>query len=109
MPAYVVVDIEVRKPEPYERYKPLSAAAVELYGGRFLVRGGACETLEGDWAPGRFVILEFPSVERAKQWWSSEEYAPARALRQASAGTQMIVVTGVPEAGSPSSLLAPKG
>jgi uncharacterized protein (DUF1330 family) len=58
------------------------------------VRGGKTETLEGDWQPGRFVILEFPSVEKAKQWWTSEEYAPAKALRQANAKTKMIVVEG---------------
>jgi uncharacterized protein (DUF1330 family) len=64
------------------------------YGGRFIVRGGEVETLEGDWAPKRLVIAEFPSVERAKAWWASEEYAAAKALRQATARTQMVVVAG---------------
>jgi uncharacterized protein (DUF1330 family) len=65
------------------------------YGGRFIVRGGATETLEGDWSPQRIVILEFPSVAQAKAWWASAEYAEAKALRQATARTQMIVVEGV--------------
>ncbi len=71
---------------------PPSLAA---YGGRFLVRGGEVETLEGEWSPKRFVIVEFPSVERAKAWWGSEEYAAAKALRQATAHSRMIVVAGV--------------
>ena len=94
MAAYIVVDIEVRDPEAYEEYKPLSADAVSRYGGRFLVRGGACVTLEGSWRPKRFVILEFPSVERAKEWWGSAEYLPAKRIRQTSAETEMIVVEG---------------
>jgi uncharacterized protein (DUF1330 family) len=94
MPAYVVVDIEVRDPVAYEEYKRLSGDAVSRFGGRFLVRGGACETLEGSWRPKRFVILEFPSVERAREWWGSEEYLPARRIRQASAATEMVVVEG---------------
>ncbi len=94
MPAYVVVDIEIQDPAAYEKYKPLSAQAVAAFGGRFLVRGGACETLEGSWQPKRFVILEFPSVERAREWWSSELYRPAKELRQASASTEMVVVEG---------------
>jgi uncharacterized protein (DUF1330 family) len=71
---------------------PPSLAA---YGGKFLVRGGRVETLEGDWSPKRFVMVEFPSVERAKAWWDSAGYAGAKALRQATAKTQMIVVEGV--------------
>ena len=69
--------------------------SLEAYGGRFLVRGGKVETLEGTWAPRRFVIVEFPSLEKAKAWWNSAEYAEAKALRQATAKTQMIVVDGV--------------
>lgn len=94
MPAYVVVDIEVKDSAAYEAYKPLSADAVARFGGRFLVRGGACETLEGSWRPKRVVIMEFPSVARAKEWWSSPEYGPAKQIRQASAATEMIVVEG---------------
>ena len=65
------------------------------YGGRFIVRGGKTETLEGDWAPKRFVVVEFPSVDQAKAWWASPEYAEAKALRQATSETQMIVAEGV--------------
>ncbi|MDQ3919832.1 MAG: DUF1330 domain-containing protein [Acidobacteriota bacterium] len=95
MPAYVVVEIEVLDAERYEDYKRMVPPSLAAYGGKFLVRGGAVETLEGDWSPKRFVIVEFPSVERAKEWWASAEYAEAKALRQATARTQMIVVGGV--------------
>jgi uncharacterized protein (DUF1330 family) len=95
MPAYVVVEIEVLDSERYEDYKRMVPPSLAAYGGRFVVRGGATETLEGDWSPKRLVILEFPSVERAKAWWGSGEYAEAKALRQATARTQMVVVEGV--------------
>ena len=95
MAAYVVVEIEVLDKDRYEHYKQLTPPTLAPYGGRFIVRGGAAETLEGDWSPPRFVIVEFPSIEQAKAWWASAEYAEAKALRQATARTQMIVVAGV--------------
>ena len=79
----------------YEDYKPMVPPTLAQYGGRFIVRGGAAETLEGDWSPGRVVIFEFPSAEQASEWWASDAYAPAIALRQATADTQMILVEGV--------------
>lgn len=94
MPAYVIVEVEINNPDEYEEYKKLTPAAIAAHGGRFVVRGAKTETLEGDWEPQRIVILEFASVEKAKQWWGSEEYAPAKAIRQRSAHTKMIVVEG---------------
>ena len=95
MAAYIVVEVEVQDKERYETYKRMVPPSLAAYGGRFLVRGGEVETLEGEWSPGRVVILEFPSAERAKAWWGSEEYAEAKALRQATAQTRMILVAGV--------------
>ncbi len=95
MSAYVVVEVEVHDATRYEDYKKMVPPSLEPYGGRFMIRGGNVENLEGDWAPKRFVMVEFPSVERAKEWWASAEYAEAKALRQATAKTQMIVVEGV--------------
>jgi uncharacterized protein (DUF1330 family) len=94
MPAYVIAHIDVTDPERYEDYKKLSPVSIEQYGGRFLVRGPQPEVLEGDWQPRRIVILEFPSVQRAREWWASEEYAPAKALRQATSIGSMIVLEG---------------
>ncbi len=95
MPAYVIVDVDVHDPVRYEDYKALTPASLAPYGGRFVVRGGAVETLEGTWTPGRLVVLEFADAARAKAWWASAEYAEAKALRQRIATTQMIVVEGV--------------
>lgn len=95
MSAYVVVDIEVQNPEQYETYKRLAPPSIAQYGGRYIARGGRTDTLEGDWSPTRLVILEFPSLEQAKAWWGSAEYAEAKALRQANARTQMVVVEGL--------------
>jgi uncharacterized protein (DUF1330 family) len=95
MPAYLVVEVAVHDLDRYEKYKSMVPPSLTAYGGRFMVRGGKVETLEGDWAPKRFVMVEFPSLEKAKAWWNSDEYADAKALRQATAKTQMIVVEGV--------------
>ena len=95
MPAYLIVDVEIIDPETYESYKKLVPASVEQYGGRFLVRGGKVETLEGVWSPGRFVILEFPSSDQAKAWYASAEYAQAKELRHKSSQSHMILAEGV--------------
>jgi uncharacterized protein (DUF1330 family) len=94
MPAYIIVEVDIHDPEQYEDYKKLTPGSLQPFGGKFIVRGGQAENLEGDWQPKRIVVLEFPSVEKAKQWWASEEYAPAKALRQRTSTTRMIVVKG---------------
>ena len=95
MAAYIVVEVHANDPLAYERYKELAPPSIALFGGRYLVRGGACDTLEGDWRPRRIVVLEFPSAERARAWWNSDEYREAKALRQSCARTQMILVEGI--------------
>lgn len=95
MPAYLIVEVEVTDPAKYGEYRKLVPASLAPYDGKFVVRGGACETLEGSWQPKRVVVIEFASVARAKQWWESAEYSAAKALRQQAATTQMIVVEGV--------------
>lgn len=94
MAAYVIVEIEINNPTEYEEYKKLTPASIAAYDGKFVVRGAETQTLEGDWHPQRIVVLEFPSVERAKEWWHSEEYAPAKVIRQRTAKTKMLVVEG---------------
>ena len=95
MPAYILVEVQVHDPATYEDYKKLVPSSLEPYGGQFIIRGGKTETLEGSWSPARMVMLEFESVEQAKQWWASPEYAEAKAMRQRAAKTEMIVVEGV--------------
>lgn len=94
MAAYIIVQVNVNDPKRYEDYKKMVPPTLEPYGGRFLARGGKVENLEGSWNPARLVVIEFDSVERAKAWWGSNEYADAKALRQATADTEMIVVQG---------------
>ncbi len=95
MPAYVIVDISVRDTGPYESYKSLAPASIAAFGGRYLARGGATEVLEGSWRPNRLVILEFDSIDRARAWCASTEYAAAKALRMSCADTNMVVIQGI--------------
>lgn len=94
MAAYIVVQVDVKDPERYADYRAMVPPTLAKYGGRFIVRGGKTETLEGTWSPKRFVVVEFPTLEQAKAWWASPEYAEAKALRQATSETQMIVAEG---------------
>jgi uncharacterized protein (DUF1330 family) len=95
MPAYIIVEISIHNPAEYEDYKKLTPQSLKPFDGKFIVRGGQAESLEGYWNPERIVVLEFPSLEKAKAWWNSEGYAPAKALRQRTAHTKMILVPGV--------------
>lgn len=95
MAAYLIVDVKVSDPEVYKGYTKLVPATVEAYGGRFLVRGGNAETVEGDWIPNRLVVLEFDSVEQAKAWYDSEEYREPKRIRHAASHANMILVEGV--------------
>ncbi|HKR66470.1 MAG TPA: DUF1330 domain-containing protein [Thermoanaerobaculia bacterium] len=95
MAAYVFVEVDVRDPQRYETYKQMAPPAIELYGGKYLVRGPKVEVLEGSWSPQRCVILEFPSVEAARTWWESPEYLEAKRLRQQTAETRMILLQGL--------------
>jgi len=95
MPAYVVVSIEVHDPERYAEYIERAPATVANHGGRYLVRNGEREALEGEWDLKRFVILEFPTYEAAKAWYESEDYAPVLAIRHATATSRMVVTEGV--------------
>jgi uncharacterized protein (DUF1330 family) len=95
MAAYVIADVDVHDPETYARdYSAHVLPTVEAHGGRFLVRGGAYEVLEGDWQPARVVVIEFPSVEDARRWHESEEYRPLRDLRQRLSRGNLILVEG---------------
>ena len=94
MAAYVIGEIEVTDPAAYEEYRRQVMAVVTKYGGKFIVRGGKVETLEGGWAPKRFVALEFPSMEQAQKWYRSPEYAPLIELRKRASRGKLILVEG---------------
>lgn len=93
MPGYVIANVVWKDAESLAVYKRLMPSSVKKYGGRFLVRGGTMEVLEGEWSPA-LVVLEFPTVERARQWYSSEEYRPALEIRQRSADNELLIVEG---------------
>ncbi len=94
MAAYVIADVDVTNPVGYEPYRPLAAASIARFGGRFLVRGGPAELLEGAPAPGRVVVIEFSDADAAKRWYFSDEYQQALKIRQANSTARVILVEG---------------
>ena len=97
MPAFVFVEIDITDHKLYEEYKKLTPKTVSDFGGKFVVRGGKTEVLEGDSSHNRMVLLEFPSSDRARAWWNSQEYSRARLIRQRAATTKMILLEGSSE------------
>ena len=96
MPAYLICRIRVTDAQRYDEYKKLTPAAIAKHGGRFVVRGGPVTTLEGPDEHDRVVVIEFPSMEHAKAFWSGPDYAAAKALRKSAATGQFILVEGHP-------------
>ncbi|HXF18409.1 MAG TPA: DUF1330 domain-containing protein [Burkholderiales bacterium] len=95
MSAYVIVDIEVHDTAAYDEYRKLVGATLTRYGGKFIVRGGTIDVLEGDWKPKRIVILEFETAARAREWYDSEEYRVPKQLRMSAATGNIIAVEGI--------------
>ncbi|MBM4382544.1 MAG: DUF1330 domain-containing protein [Deltaproteobacteria bacterium] len=94
MPALVIADVEITDPTGFEEYRARVPATIAAYGGRYLVRGGATEVKEGDWSPRRLIVLEFPSLARARAWYASPEYTPLIALRERTARTRLVFAEG---------------
>ena len=95
MSAYLIVELEVTDPAKFQRYRELVPPIIEKFGGRYIVRGGGTEVLEGNWEPKRIVVLEFETAQKAKECMESEEYRPVKQLRLESANTNMVLVEGV--------------
>ncbi len=95
MSAYLIVELEVTDPAKFQRYRELVPPIIEKFGGRYIVRGGGTEVLEGNWEPKRIVVLEFETPQKAKDCMESEEYRPVKQLRLESANTNMVLVEGV--------------
>ena len=94
MAAYVIVDLDVTDPARYAEYRQRVPATVAAYGGRFLVRGGEHQVVEGNWHPRRLVVLEFPSLAKAREWYDSEEYREPKAMRLAASNANLVFVEG---------------
>jgi uncharacterized protein (DUF1330 family) len=95
MPAYVIADIDVIDPQKFEEYRKAAGPSSAPFGARYLVRGGKVEGLEGAWLPKRCVVIEFPSAEKAREWWNSQDYAGPKAIRQSCAKSNFILVEGL--------------
>jgi uncharacterized protein (DUF1330 family) len=95
MPAYFILDLDVHNPAGMREYLERVPGTMTKYGGRYIVRGGQFEVVEGDWQPARVVMLEFPSMEQAKRWYGCEEYGEMKAARLKAAKTSMVLVEGV--------------
>ncbi len=95
MAAYLVAEIDITDPAAYEDYKPKASAALEKYGAKTLVRGGAVEPKEGGWAPKRLVVLEFPSMDALRRFYDSPEYTAARQIRSRASRSRLVFVEGV--------------
>jgi uncharacterized protein (DUF1330 family) len=96
MPAYIIARVDVTDWDRYREYTKATPAAIEHFGGRFIVRGGEMVTLEGPEETRRLVVIEFPSLERAKKFFQSEEYSLVKKLRAGAATGQFIVINGYP-------------
>jgi uncharacterized protein (DUF1330 family) len=94
MPAYILAEVNVTNPAGYEAYRPLAGASVAQYGGRFLVRGGKAELIEGTQEPARLVVIEFPDAAAAKRWYNSPEYQEALKIRLANSTGRVLLVEG---------------
>ncbi|MDP9931936.1 DUF1330 domain-containing protein [Variovorax paradoxus] len=94
MPAYLIAQTEIHDHEIYDKYKAQVLPVIQKFGGRFIVRGGTLEVLEGGWQPSRLVVIEFPSMQHIRDWFASPEYAPLLALRQPAAVDSLVAVEG---------------
>ncbi len=95
MTAYVVANVEVTDQAAYEEYRQRVPAVIAAYGGRYLVRGGASEVLEGSWHLNRCVVLEFPDMAALKAFWTSPEYRVLRAIRERAATSSIVAIEGL--------------
>jgi uncharacterized protein (DUF1330 family) len=95
MPAYLISDVTVRDAEAFQAYRTRAAASIAHYGGRYLVRGGPIETLEGGWHPRTLIVVEFRDIERARAWYGSPEYAHALEVRDQALSRNLVLVDGI--------------
>lgn len=95
MPAYLIVDVDVKDPAAYEAYRQKVPAIIAAHQGRYLARGGKVELLEGNWTPKRCVVLEFPSLEHARAFYMDPAYQPLKDIRERAATSTIVAVEGI--------------
>ena len=91
---YLIIRINIRNAQLFQQYPPLSTKAVEKFGGKYLIRGGAFEVVEGAWPAERTTVVEFESFDKAKEFYNSLEYVEAKKVRQDSAESDFILIEG---------------
>jgi uncharacterized protein (DUF1330 family) len=94
MPAYIIAEVNVTNPQGYDSYRPLAGASVAQYGGKFVVRGGKAELIEGTQEPARLVVIEFADTDAARRWYNSPEYQGALKIRLANSTGRVVLVEG---------------
>ncbi|MGM4982959.1 MULTISPECIES: DUF1330 domain-containing protein [Rhizobium] len=95
MSAYIISDVTAKDADAFQIYRTRAAASIACYGGRYLVRGGPIEQLEGNWAPRAIIVVEFPDIERARTWYRSPEYAFALEVRDRALSRNLILLDGI--------------
>lgn len=95
MPAYIIAEIDATDPVKMEEYRKRSPVAIAAHQGKFIARGGTVAPLEGGWTPSRIVLIEFPTLEHAKRFYASPEYAHAKEARKGAGTMRVIAVEGV--------------
>jgi uncharacterized protein (DUF1330 family) len=95
MSAYVISEVEVSDPAGFEAYRTIAAKAIAQYGGRYLVRGGTASVIEGGPPPKTIIVVEFPTMERLREWYASPEYAEALKVRRTALDRRLIFVEGI--------------
>jgi uncharacterized protein (DUF1330 family) len=94
MSAYLIAEVDVTDTKAYEGYRPLAAASIARHGGKYVVRGGRTEALEGG-QPQRVVVLEFPTMDAARTFYNSPDYREARKIREAASRSRVFLVEGM--------------
>ena len=95
MPGFVILNIEIKKPEEYKEYVEKVTSIAKKFGGEYIVRGGETKVIEGTWIYPRTVVIKFPSYEKALEWYNSEEYKPIRQIRHDNAVSNSVIVDGI--------------
>ena len=95
MPGYVIFNIDIKKPNEYKKYVEKVTPIANKFGGKYIVRGGEVEVIEGTWTYPRTIIIKFPSYEKALEWYSSEEYKPIKKIRLDNSVSNGIIIKGV--------------
>ena len=97
MSAYVIANVRLTETDRYQAYVDNVPGIIEKHGGRYLVRGGESTTMEGDWSPARFIVIEFPDRAAATAFYNDPDYVPFRTLRQEISDSALIIIDGYDE------------